>query len=538
MSSDGSLIAVSTVSEVKLFQLRAPRHSDTDALRVQKIEGPTTLTAHGSKLLQFSPDMKWLLAIRSDNSVYVHRLVCGPDSKAKPNILEKAVKLRRLVRNFPVLKPGSGTFGEYDRSIIRAAWSSDSRILVVGDLSGNLDTWVLEGYEDLTLSHDKAVPTPTSDGEGDEDVDDDDSDEESYPTVLFGQHWIRNPQAGGLPKLPSFPLVLSFRPERSPLPATLTNGQPTIHPTRHNPYPHSHDLPKGEDRLLVVTSLHHVYEFQVSVGRLSDWSRRNPPSGLPHDFKAVRDRTMDCVWDLSAERERVWLYGTSWLWMFDLSQDLPIERHPSEENAQLNGESSELAKSSQKRKRYLRRQEKRDLMKDTTGAGSKIPDEEINVGVGSKIRKTLGLEPSGGQWVSLETRETRTSDDDDEDHDSDEAWGEMPALARLRRAPADIFYDGHPDGEGEAMHGEPSSNGDVVVDRKVEEGPCHWHTYKYRPILGIVPLGQESVMVGDVTAGGGNIYAAGPGVEVALVERPLWDLDLPPRYHGNQEWEK
>ena len=42
-----------------------------------------------------------------------------------------------------------------------------------------------------------------------------------------------------------------------------------------------------------------------------------------------------------------------------------------------------------------------------------------------------------------------------------------------------------------------------------------WITYKYRPIFGIVPLST-----------------AGDPLEVALVERPGWDLDMPERYLG------
>jgi len=540
MSSNGSLLAVSTISEVKLFHLRAPRRSNTDGLKVQKIDGPNNLTTHGSKLLQFSPDMKWLLAIRNDNSVYVHRAVCSTGLKSKPEVLEKAVELLRPLRNYATLKPRSGTHGDYNRSIIKAAWSGNSRMLVVGDLSGNLDSWVLEGYEDLTLVDHKAIQIPkripTSDDDDDGD-NDDDSDEESHPTIIFGQHWIRNPQAAGLPTLPSFPLVLSFRPARSPLSPAPSNGHTIVHPTRHNPYPHSHDLSNGEDRLLVVTSLHQVHEFQILAGRLSDWSRRNPPGGLPDDFKAIRDRTIDCVWDIRGGRERVWLYGTSWLWMFDLSKDFSIEQCPSEEVSQPNGDSSHLTKTNKKRKRYLRRQEKIDLMKNSTGAGSKIPDEEVDVGVGNKIRKTIGPEQGEGQWISLETRETRNRDEDNEDYDSGEASGGLSALVRLHRASTGNIHGRSHDGGDEAINGEPSGNGNVTVGRKAKEGPSYWHTYKYRPILGIVTLGQEAVTDDDVTTNGGNVYAPGPGVEVALVERPMWDLDLPPRYHGDQEWE-
>ena len=70
------------------------------------------------------------------------------------------------------------------------------------------------------------------------------------------------------------------------------------------------------------------------------------------------------------------------------------------------------------------------------------------------------------------------------------------------------------------------------------DGLWCWHTYKYRPILGVVALGIEACAEFQSVSNGGDVYAARRGAEVALVERPMWDLDLPPRYHGDQEWEK
>ena len=49
--------------------------------------------------------------------------------------------------------------------------------------------------------------------------------------------------------------------------------------------------------------------------------------------------------------------------------------------------------------------------------------------------------------------------------------------------------------------------------------PTWFLTLKYRPILGIVPVGQKE----------------GKPVEVVLVERPLWDLNLPPRFEKIQD---
>ena len=87
-------------------------------------------------------------------------------------------------------------------------------------------------------------------------------------------------------------------------------------------------------------------------------------------------------------------------------------------------------------------------------------------------------------------------------------------LAKLRR---EGDQDGGLDGEGAQREEETPDE---------EKPPPHWHTFKYRPILGIVPLG---------TAAEGGEGGTGR-VEVALVERPLWEMELPARYQGDQEW--
>lgn len=52
---------------------------------------------------------------------------------------------------------------------------------------------------------------------------------------------------------------------------------------------------------------------------------------------------------------------------------------------------------------------------------------------------------------------------------------------------------------------------------KAEREPPKWFmTFKYRPILGMVPVAAEE----------------GRAVQVALIERPVWDLKLPPRFEN------
>ncbi|MCJ1402791.1 U3 small nucleolar RNA-associated protein [Xylographa trunciseda] len=549
MSPNGNLVAVSTISSIKIFHLRASKSSAKASLKLRKVEAPANLTGHGSKLLQFSPDSKWLLVIRCNSSIYLHRIDRISDLHGKLRILEHGVELLRLPRSpNKYSKVQYGSLGEYERSITRAAWSSDSRIVVLSDLQGHLDSWVLEGYEDLTHSADYVVNgqqlIPESTINGDDEESDEELDEEVRPVVILGQHWIRNPRAASLPRVPSFPLVMSFRPAKQASPIALINGPTTVHPTRHNPNPHSHDLPIREDRLFVLTSLHKAYEYQIFAGKLSDWSRRNPPSTLPEEFRAIRDRAKDCVWDVSDGKERVWVYGSSFLWMFDLARDLPavvqklpeVQSHPDEDTQQI-------SRSAKKRKRKHTQEKNNSLKQGTSGAGSKIPEKELNTGVGSQIRKISGLERGEGQWISLQTMHTHaraTDDDANEDDDSPEdTTGDLSALVRLRRADSGNLnvQDDHPNDDGKRDKRDVD-NGEAVARRPTDSEPPYWHTFKYRPILGIVLLSDESSVEDDSLMGGDEVHESQRNIEVALVERPLWDLDLPPRYHGDQEWDK
>ncbi|MCJ1419664.1 U3 small nucleolar RNA-associated protein [Xylographa parallela] len=547
ISPDGNLVAVSTLSSVKIFHLRPSKSSVKDSVKLRKAEIPANLASHGSKLLQFSTDSKWLLTVRCDDTVYLHRIAETSDVHARSRILERSVELFRLPRtpnNSPKVQQGS--LGKYEGSIIRAAWSSDSRILVLCDLQGHLDSWVLEGYEDFSQSNDYAVNGQPLVAEpavnGDDEESNEELDEEAHPVVVLGQHWIRNPRAASLPKLPSFPLVMSFRPAKPASLAAMTNGHITMHPTRHNPNPHSHDLPIGEDRLFVLTALHKVYEYQVFAGKLSDWSRRNPPSMLPEEFRTIRDRAMNCVWDISDRKERVWIYGSSFLWMFDLARDLPaVAQKALEVQSHPEGNTQQISKSSKKRKRKHAQEQNHHLMQGTTGAGSKIPEKELTTGVGSNIRKTTGMEQGAGQWISLQTMHNQARDEDDDavDDDGVDAPSELSALVRLRRANGELsnMPDDHHNGDANTDNGR-WNNGDAVALESTDKGLAYWHTFKYRPILGIVPLSDESSPEDDSLRNGEGVYESKRGLEVALVERPPWDLDLPPRYHGDQEWDK
>ncbi|RCI08006.1 hypothetical protein L249_7797 [Ophiocordyceps polyrhachis-furcata BCC 54312] len=156
---------------------------------------------------------------------------------------------------------------------------------------------------------------------------------------------------------------------------------------------------------------------------------------------------------------RMWVYGVSFLLMLDLSQDLKVV------------DDSRLAQG-KKRKRAGPR----------SGAGSINEAESLTP---HKIRKY----GRGGQHVEVMTG--RGSQDDESDSD-DELPDADVQMARPRQA-----------GSGSGRE-------------------KWWLTFKYRPMLGIVPLSETD----DQT------------LEVALVERPAWDKDMPVRYYAEHELER
>ncbi|KAE9366785.1 WD40 repeat-like protein [Stipitochalara longipes BDJ] len=474
LNPEGSLLAVSTNSEIKLFHLR-PKPEE-DILRVSKVSIPSTLSS-GARLIQFSPDGKWLCMIRPESQIVLSRLLTSDaSSTSSPTIHPRLTKLARIDRKTEkhVLLGG---LGAYNRTITQLAFSADSRILAVSDISGHIDTFVLTGQEDLSqpissLDLDAASPSSSSSSSSESESED---EEDAKAKAICGQTWTRNPAAALLPKLPSAPVVLSFRPSIAD--TAKANGTVALHPTRNTPNPISHALPTGEERLLVITSTSQIYEFEVLKGSLTPWSRRNPTSVFPEEFKRTLETVRGCIWDLSVGRERVWIYSVGWIWMFDLSRDFPS---PSGEL--VNGEKSK------KRKRNGGGKEK------ASGAGGAIPDSQLGMGISRRMQKV----------VHEEAVEESTLIQDSMDLDS-ASESNVPDLALLRRGSKD---------EGRSGKGKGKDNG-------YEARPHDWHTFKYRPIMGVVLIGEG---------------AEGLGPEVAVVERPAWEAGLPGRWEGKQEW--
>ena len=519
LSPNGGLLAITTSRETKVFRL-SKRKSDPEKLRISKVDsGPSkALAKTGAKRLTFSPDGKWLALVTSDNEVRMARFLHAVHSDTSIEIFPKIADLERIERAAAREDGAQGTkqhgsLGNYDRIINRMAFSGDSKIFVTGDLSGYLDSWVLEGQEDEKLE------ILNGDDDGSSSTSSEDS-EEGRSREILGERWIRNPSANLIPRLPSAPLVLSFRPELATSP--LTNGTTTtLHPTRHNPHPRSHALPHGEDRLIVLTANHELLEFEVLKGKLSDWSRRNPTSSLPQDFRTVRDRAMGCLWDVSRApnaRERLWLYGGAWVWMFDLTKDFPMSSpNGIPPKAALEYENGQAG--SKRKRAHDHDEEKRNLTKDTSGAGSKMEAFQQAVSTTRRVRQRIGASGEGATWITPESAHDDASDD--------EALAlngktDTTALGRVRRGLPALNDDDNKECDTGTTE-EPETKVLVNGTTKQKQKPSWWCTYKYRPILGIVPIGSRQAGTDDP-------------IEAVIVERPAWDLDLPSRFAGDKEW--
>jgi len=463
ISPDGKLLAASTTSEVKAFQLR--KKLDADGLAVRKLEVPDDLADSGARLLCFSPDSKWLAAVTPESEIQVVRFAPVLEKPKHLYIIDRVVELDRQKRK----SLQQSAYKTYECAVTRMTFNSESSILVTSDLSGFVDSWVLEGHEDLTALVLDLAKHGSDDGSSDDSSDSDSSsdDDDDAIAVFHGQHWTDNPSGHLVPKLDSAPLVLSFRPSGiASQTSALTNGNPGVHATRHNPHAHSHVLPQGQHKLFVITAKHQMYELDILAGKLSDWSRRNPTAVLPEDFTKIRDRAMGAIWDVSSRRERVWLYGSTWVFMLNVGRDL---------------EDNSKAVARKRRPSEAEDDTTPKRLKGTSGAGSRLPaSQRTGAGALGSIKVT-----SNGVTKTLDAEHSvKREADDDEDVDM---LDDEPADLRLTRM--ESRDEQEVDGEGDG-------------ERK------WWGTFKYRPILGMVPLEDED-------AGEDGV------LEVVIVERPL-----------------
>lgn len=476
ISKDGSVLVVATASAIKAFQL-TPTEDAKEGLKIKQIEVPASIGKDGSTLVQISPDGHWLSWVQDGIKVLATRII-RDDSSADSQIAisSRPAKLTRLRRDIPK-NVRLGGLGSYDRRITHLAFSPGSNILATADLAGYVDTWVLRDGSLQNGAHsnedDDASFSASSDDESDNE-----NDQESGP------HWIRNPKAPLFPKLSHSPVVLSFS-EDALGPSLRGEGGATDEPI-----------------LLAVTTASRIYTFHPLEGSLTRWSRRNGVWKLPDEIRATRDLIKGAVWQGS----RIWLYGASFLFMLDISQDY------ADGEATVN--ESTKQKRSRKRKRGL-----------DTGAGSKMEKSEALAP--QHVRVALAEDGKTGEWVDVQMADADQAEsqaDDDDDESGDEG-GELQKLRDREQSAAAALKNDSAEAAGE--NGDSSSNGTTRRN--------WWHTYKYRPILGMVPLSSPTE---DVQQANGVVNGKAKGtsskktatLEVALVERPKWDMDMPTRY--------
>ena len=247
----------------------------------------------------------------------------------------------------------------------------------------------------------------------------------------------------------------------------------------------------GDYDLLAITTIKQTLIFNPLRGVLSEWSRRNTYPKLPAQFRDTRDQVKGVVW----QGHRAWVYGVSSLFMLDISQDFSPE---TDSNEGRNGQ---------------RQGTKRKRDGQEGGAGGKMEKHSLGP---QRVKTALG--PDGAKWEDVEMAEaddqksvgaSSGADDDDEDVDGGE-------LQRLRED-------------------QGGANGSAQDAEKEVAKAKWWHTYQFRPIMGIVPV--EGLQDAKALTNG-DAPGELPPLEVALIERPLSSDDLPERYFAESEWER
>ena len=490
ISRDGTHIAAATAAEVRLFHLRQKANGDERQLKVRKVDAD--ILQLGARLVQFSLDGKWLALVTYANEVKLARLIHEFSHKSSIRVVPKLISLERLRRQSSS-KSSKTALGPYSNTINRLQFSPDSRVLVVSNLSGHIDNWILKGHEDAAA---KELDTPES--EDSSSSSDSDSESEEGPDrervkaiKILGQHWT--PNNALIPSLDSAPLVLTFRPLRL---VKLAKGNKNTRKkkkaqkflTEDTTNELEMDLDENQQappstkmrtqyNLVVLTAQHRLYEFDIFTAGLTPWSKRNPSTHLPERFRATRDRAMGALWH---GRNMLWLYGNAWVFRFDMSQDFPLPP--------LSSEDGVLGMARKKRKRESGAGDEKGVVREGLG---NVKTFEIVVGKqGGVVRKEVQ------RLDQIDEGDEASELEDEADLDLD-----LDTTKELREA------------SGKA--------------RKMKEEPW-WFTFRFRPILGLVSLhdGEQAREIG------GKTDAA---MEVVLVERPVWDLDLPPRFVSSHE---
>ncbi|KAI1282792.1 WD40-repeat-containing domain protein [Xylaria sp. FL0933] len=472
INANGSLLIVSTTSDIKAFHLRPRNGTRWDELKISKVELRQDITALGATKTLISPDGQWVCLVQVGGTVSLLQIAQPSDDSEKPTIHQRAIRLRRIRR--PMAKHSAmGGLGSYDRTITQAAFSPDSKMLAVADLAGFIDTWVLT-HQAARLQNGENGANNVHSGTASDDSSVESDDDESDAEIEGGFQWRQNPATSLIPRLHAAPTVLSFS---NHIPSRVTKEE---------------NDEKDDYILLAVTSKPQIILVHPTLGSLTSWSRRNPISRFPPEFRDIRDLVKGALWS----GDRVWLYGNTYLFMIDTSHDL---------GAAYEGPATgdELVAHGRKRKRGA-----------DSGAGNKMTRGAIGPTKVSWHAQEGEIEEVSIDGPVLdpmdEDEASQGAGDSESDESDDETQGE---LALLRGA-----------------HGKASQSSQASA------GPAFWHTFKYRPILGIVPLGggiEEQQNGGSVQGALSSIKSK--ALEVALVERPLFEMDLPEKYSGEGE---
>jgi U3 small nucleolar RNA-associated protein 4 len=416
LSPDGSLLAVVTPAELKLFNVVLNGENGQERYQIRRIN---ISSKQSGKFVQISPDSRWLVVVSHSNEVRLATIQDTADDEW--NLEFKTLHRLEQEDDSPL-----GSLGNYQSSINKISFSPSSNVLAVSDLSGKIDCWQLQQASE---------PTPKTNGNArqnghlaDSDSSDSDSDSEDELETVFGTDaWKLLDAVDRLPRLDSPALALSFRQD------------PSINPND------AEQLPE----LFVITAAHHLSAFDLSTGSFTEWSKRNPREVLPEEFQQVRDRAKGMIWGPSGF---LWIYGTNFLFGLDITVD-----HTPPPRPDLN---------TRKRKRGAH------------GAGGEIHETE----------KT-GLIPEVNNRIQADDDADLMDIDSDVDVDGRKLLG---------------VYRGK----------EPTTGVDESNEKK------KWKMiHKFRTILGIVPIKKAEGREQDT-------------LEVVVVERPIFDLDLPSRFES------
>jgi U3 small nucleolar RNA-associated protein 4 len=210
-----------------------------------------------------------------------------------------------------------------------------------------------------------------------------------------------------------------------------------------------------------------MLEFDILGGRLSDWSRKNPTAVLPEDFKKILGRVMGGIWDVTEKRERIWLYGESFMCMLNMGQDL----------------SDGLSSPPQNKRRKVTRPAEEDNVskRRKLGSGAGGPRDQSRQNAAPDVLERY----EGGTWTEVDLER---QDEAPQQEEQDSAEDDLQ-LARV-----------------DGIDGQEVAHTNSTLQRKF------WCTFKYRPILGVVALEDDMDMDEDRPP------------EVVVVERPHWDV--------------